>query len=63
MTATKRIGDGSGDVVNDTYALTFLMPKRHVDMKENVSGDTDQSLAIHTYTAVCTPSNSPRTIG
>ena len=63
LTATKMVGDGQGNIRRDTYVIGFIRPKRHVDMKENVSGDTDQALAVHTYTGICTPNNSPRTIG
>ena len=62
ITATKRVGNAQA-VVNDVYNLAFVIPKRHVNVKENVSGDTDQALAVHTYTAVCNANNSPRSIG
>ena len=63
ITATKMVGDGSGGIIRDTYVINFVTPKRHVNMKENVSGDTDQALAVHPYTGICNPNNSPRTIG
>ena len=63
MTATKMVGDGTGNIVRDSYALAFLTPKRHVNMKENVSGDTEQALAVHPFTGICNPNNSPRNIG
>ena len=63
ITATKMIGDGTGTIQRDTYNLLFGVPKRHVDMKENVSGDTDHALAVHPFWFICTPNNSPRTIG
>lgn len=61
--ATKMVGDGQGNIRKDVYQLQFGTPKRHVDMKENVSGDTEQALAIHPYIFVCLPVNSPRAIG
>ena len=63
ITASKMVGDGHGNIIRDTYVVGFVTPKRHVDMKENVSGDTDQALAVHPYTGICTPNNSPRIIG
>lgn len=63
IVATKMIGDGKGNITRDVYNLNFGTPKRHVDMKENVSGDTEQALAIHQYMFVCVPNNSPRQIG
>ena len=63
ITATKFIGDGNGVFIRDVYTLTFGTPKRHVNMKENVSGDTEQALAVHSYNFVCVPNNSPRQLG
>lgn len=63
VSATKRIGDGSGFVTPDTQTLIFGLPKRRVGMKENVSGDTDQALAVYAWTFISQPNNSNRTIG
>lgn len=63
LAATKRIGDGTGFVTPDTQNLVFGIPKRRVGMKENVSGDTEQALAIYSYTFVSIPNNSNRSIG
>ena len=63
ITATKMVGDGQGNIRRDTYAIAFITPKRHVDMKENVSGDTEQAIAVHPFTGISNPNNSPRTIG
>lgn len=41
-----RIGNGSGDVANDTYTLKGGVITRPVDGQENVSGDTTQGVAI-----------------
>lgn len=63
IAAIKRIGDGDGFVTNDEYDLSFITPKKHTEMKENVSGDTEQAVAIHVFFGVCVPNNSPRSIG
>jgi len=44
----KRMGDGSGSVINDSYRLQGGMIMRRVDAKENVEGDTDQAVAVYT---------------
>lgn len=46
----KRMGDGTGSVINDTYRLQGGMINKRVEAKENVSGDTDQAIAIYTMT-------------
>lgn len=43
----KRIGDGLGDVANDTYLLAGGVFVKQVEAKSNVEGDTEQSLAIY----------------
>ena len=43
----KRLGDGSGNVVNDTYSLAGGMISKPVEGGENVDGNTDQAEAIY----------------
>lgn len=46
-TFVKRLGDGQGNVISDTYTLTGGVISKLVDGKENVSGDTSQAEAIY----------------
>ena len=55
----KKIGDGTGAVISDTYAVSGGVFKKNVEAKENAEGDTDQSMAIYTLGF----SNAPRTLG
>lgn len=55
----KKIGDGSGSTVSDTYSLSGGVFKKNVESKENAEGDTEQSVSIYTLGF----SNAPRTIG
>ena len=43
----KRLGDGQGEVVSDTYDLEGGVFLRKVDTKENVSGDTEQAVSVY----------------
>lgn len=43
----KRVGDGLGNVVRDVTTLRGGMFMRRVDNKENVSGDTEQSVSVY----------------
>jgi hypothetical protein len=43
----KRIGDGQGNVQNDTYLVAGGVFMKQVEAKSNVEGDTEQSLAIY----------------
>lgn len=43
----KRLGDGSGNVVNDVYSLKGGAFQRGIDSKENVQGDTDQAVSVY----------------
>lgn len=45
-----RLGDGEGNVVNDTYTLKAGVIMREVDTKENVSGDVAQGVSVYTVT-------------
>lgn len=44
---TKRIGDGEGNVSPDTYLMDGGIFSKPVEVKSNVEGDTEQSLAIY----------------
>lgn len=46
-TFVKRLGDGQGNVISDTYALAGGVISKLVDGKENVSGDVTQAEAIY----------------
>lgn len=46
-TFVKRLGDGQGNVISDTYALAGGVISKLVDAKENVSGDTSQAESIY----------------
>lgn len=42
----KRSGDGQGNISYDTYILSGGIFVRNVDAKENVEGDTEQSISL-----------------
>ena len=44
----KQVGDGQGNVSNDILTLQGGIFARNVDTKENVEGDTEQSVSIYT---------------
>jgi hypothetical protein len=46
---TKRTGDGSGTVTEDVYSFAGGIPQKIPSTKENVEGDTEQAVAIHTF--------------
>lgn len=52
----KRIGDGKGNITNDTYITSGGVFSKQVEGKSNVEGDTEQSVAIYRLKF----SNSPR---
>jgi hypothetical protein len=54
----KRIGDGQGNVLSDTYVLSGGVFSKQVEAKSNVEGDTEQSVAIYNLRF----SNSPRAL-
>lgn len=55
----KRIGDGLGNVLNDTYLMSGGIIQKQVEAKSNVEGETEQSVSIwHLKFA-----NNPRTLG
>ena len=43
----KRVGDGAGNLSTDIYQMTGGVFKRQVDAKNNVEGNTDQSVAVY----------------
>lgn len=43
----KRVGDGDGNVTNDTYIFGGGIFSKQVEAKSNVEGDTEQSLSIY----------------
>lgn len=45
----KRIGDGQGNVTNDTYILGGGVPTRQVPATSNVEGGTDASVAVYEF--------------
>lgn len=55
----KKVGDGSGNITNDTYVLSGGIFSKQVEAKSNVAGDTEQSVSIYMMKF----SNSPRAIG
>lgn len=54
----KKIGDGAGNILSDTYILSGGVFTKPVEAKNNVEGDTEQSVAIYTLKF----SNAPRVI-
>lgn len=46
-TFVKRLGDGQGNVLSDTYTLQGGVISKQIDGKENVSGDTTQAEAVY----------------
>ncbi len=55
----KNVGDGAGNIVNDSYTLSGGTFKKETEVKENAEGDIDQAVSIYTLTF----SNAPRAIG
>jgi hypothetical protein len=56
---TKKIGDGQGNLTNDTYILSGGVFSKQVEVKSNVEGDIEQSVSVYNLKF----SNSPRVIG
>lgn len=54
----KKVGDGQGNVANDTYILSGGIFTKQVEAKVNVEGDTEQSICIYNIKF----SNAPRVI-
>lgn len=55
----KKIGNGLGQITNDTYILSGGIFTKRVEGKSNVAGDVEQSIAIYTLRFA----NAPRAIG
>jgi hypothetical protein len=55
----KRVGDGAGDIRDDTYILSGGIITKEVEVKTNAEGDTEQSITIYNMKFT----NAPRTIG
>ena len=43
----KRIGDGTGKIISDTYILSGGIFKKEIEAKSNVSGDVEQSISTY----------------
>jgi len=56
---SKQVGDGSGNIISDTYVMSGGIFKKQTEVKENAEGDVEQAVAIYTLTF----SNAPRSIG
>ena len=54
----KKVGDGSGNIANDTYITSGGVFSKSVEAKSNVEGDTEQSVSMYHLKF----SNSPRVI-
>lgn len=55
----KRVGDGEGNVINNTYKVSGGIITKIPGAKENVEGDTEQSVTIYTITFA----NTDRSLG
>ena len=45
----KKIGDGKGVTLADTYILTGGVPSKQVEAVVNVEGDVEQAISVYTY--------------
>ena len=54
----KKLGDGAGNIVSDTYIMSGGVFNKQVEAKSNVEGDIEQSVSIYHMKF----SNSPRVI-
>ena len=55
----KRVGDGQGNITNDTYLVTGGVFGKMVEAKTSAEGDTEQSVSLYTLKF----SNGERTLG
>jgi hypothetical protein len=55
----KKLGDGSGNITNDTYVMSGGIFTKPVEGKNNVEGDTEQSISMYSLKF----SNAPRAVG
>lgn len=60
MQITKRLGDGKGNVKSDVYSLGGGVFTKIPGVKDNVEGDTEQSVSIYVLRFSNTP--TPRTL-
>ena len=51
----KRVGDGKGNITNDTYILTNGIISKNVDTKTNSDGDIEQSVSIYSLKFATAP--------
>tara|TARA_Y100001963_G_scaffold17759_1_gene21929 strand:- start:24526 stop:24981 length:456 start_codon:yes stop_codon:yes gene_type:complete len=54
----KKVGDGQGNITNDTYIMSGGIFTNQVAAKSNQAGDTEQSVSIYTLRF----SNAPRSL-
>lgn len=54
----KKIGDGLGNITSDTYIMSGGIFTKQVEAKNNVEGETEQSISIYTLKF----SNAPRAL-
>lgn len=54
----KKIGDGKGNILKDTYIMSGGVFTKAVSAKSNVDGDTEQSVAVYSITFA----NAPRAL-
>lgn len=54
----KKLGDGAGNITSDTYVLSGGVFTKQVEGKNNVEGDSEQSVSIYTLKF----SNAPRAL-
>lgn len=54
----KKLGDGLGNITNDTYIMSGGVFSKQVEAKMNVEGESEQSVSIYTLKF----SNTPRVI-
>lgn len=54
----KKLGDGAGNITNDTYIMSGGIFTKQVEAKSNTDGDVEQSVSMYTLKF----SNSPRVI-
>jgi len=50
VSITKSYGDGGKKVTNEKFQLQAGIPTKQVDATVNVDGDTDQAIAVYTWT-------------
>jgi hypothetical protein len=58
-TFIKKVGDGAGNITNDTYVMSGGIFAKLIQAKSNVEGDTEQSISMYEFKFA----NSARVIG